>query len=1022
MQSNFSVFERLDFSAEGIADIASDNLTSSVQQHHVNQARELELGVDKIYFSGDFPSIYFKSVDNFGTKALNQILDIHKKIWNQGKVAFLLVESPVEIRIYNCYEKPIKAEQEDRKIEELELFKASKQAEKDLETLLDVFGMVSIETGEFWKNNKYSQKLNHQRRVEQALMANLKETRLKLKNKGLDGSIGKTIIHDLLLRSLFILYLEDRKATNADFYNEFKPGAKSYFEVLEDVEGTYRLFFKLENSFNGNLSPVSSEERQIVNTDHLQLIKECFWSRLKTNGQFQLFDWRVFDFEVIPIELISAIYEDFLAEKEGTENQDKTGAFYTPRPLVEFILNKVLPHSSAQDSRYNIKILDPTCGSGIFLVESLNRLLDRWEYSNKGKKLDFETTKSIVLENVFGIDKQREAVKVAAFSIYLAMLDRLDPKTLWKNKKFPYLIYDPEEKDSGKQGKNLFIQSSIDPGAFDDIKFDLLVGNPPFSRGNLDKDLSAYLSKRDFPQEAVIAFLTRALELCPNGRIALVFAAKILFNKERPYQNFRHFLFNDTYVEEVYNFAALRKLPKSEGGNFFESAQSPTGVFFYSKSPQSAPSDRILYCSPKSTAKHRLIDGIVIDSPDVKYLPRLECKKPDTNIWKIGMWGTERDFKFIQKQSDDRISLNEEIQGWEQHSGVGFRPAHAGKYEHQNKFNDVIKNYKHIPVKNVERYYSLEENTHDFNETEFRWLGAINAYKAPHLLIKEGQSNKKFCASFIDYDCSFTDSIYGLHSPDTSKLKVLLGFLNSALTSYLLFLSPSSWGVERERVKPNEILDLPNLCFQLAQEDQSKIIKLVDKIIEIKKKRLNDGVDVLKLEKQIDEVLFQALGYTAEEKILIEDMLNLTLDAFQEKQKSIAYTPVTPDEEKPYATQLCKTLNNFLSLGSKTTCWATIFETSRRLPLKVISIHFNQVQAPAAVINAKEAFIHETLKSIESYTYQQYSESLYFRKFLRYYTADHIYIIKPNQKRFWSQSQALNDADEIIAEILAMKK
>lgn len=94
--------------------------------------------------------------------------------------------------------------------------------------------------------------------------------------------------------------------------------------------------------------------------------------------------------------------------------------------------------------------------------------------------------------------------------------------------------------------------------------------------------------------------------------------------------NFRRFLFEKTYVEEVYNFAALRRWPKDEGGNFFASATSPVGVLFYSNIIPSSPSNRVLYCAPKSAVKNRLIDGVTIDPTDVQFLPRMECSKPHT--------------------------------------------------------------------------------------------------------------------------------------------------------------------------------------------------------------------------------------------------------------------------------------------------------------------------------------------------------------------------------------------------------
>ena len=1012
MTADFSVIDFLDFNL-GVCDLESNDFQSPVKRHYVRQAKELLFGIDKIHFAGEDPSVYFKSVSNFQLDVLNDLAKVQKSIWNQGKVPFLYVESPAEIRIYNGFDKPINPKDAHQNITSLELFKASKNDEKALTELKNIFGAISIETGDFWKKNEYANKIKFKSRVEQTLISNLKDTRNKLISKGLEIDI----IHDILLRSLFLLYLEDRKATDPTFYQKYKSGAQSFFDILDDIEATYGIFEKLEIAFNGNLCPVTENEKSKVSIEHLSLIKECFWSKIKEDrNQMTLFDWRVFDFSIIPIELISGIYEDFLSIEEGEENQSKTGAFYTPRPLAEFVLNKVLPYPSIGDTKYDIKILDPTCGSGIFLVESLNRLLDRWEMSNPTKKLNFNTICKITKDNIYGVEQEKEAIKVAAFSLYLAMLNRLNPKNLWENGQFPYLIYDPENRDAKKQGNNLFRMSTISSGAFENIEYDLVVGNPPFKQGGLDKDVSQYLTKHKFAQEAVLAFLHKATTLCPKGKIALVFGIKVLFNTGKPYQNFRNFLFDKTYVEEIYNFSILRKVPKDEGGSLFGAASGPAGILFYTNTIPEKPSNRLVYCAPKTVMKNRFVNGIAIDATDIKYLPREECKKINTNIWKTAMWGTERDFSLIENLKSDESLLDVlEENDWKKNAGVGFQTSNP------NKLNSKIKLVAHLDSENVNRYYTLQNKSKAIDRTVFRRFGNENAYSSPHILIKEGQENKKFCSSFLDYSCSFRDSIYGIHIPNGAKeLKLLSCFLNTQLATYLMFLSPSSWGIERERIKPNEILKLPNLCFSLPEDKKEAIISCIDEIIVVKKRNL-PFYNIDAIEKKIDNLFYEALNLTVNEVILIEDLINLTLDGFQNKKESIAFHPTQADEMRTYCTFLSNTLNGFLKFGSSLTSWTTIFPISPRIPLNIIAIRFNKEQEPGFVEESGNYNIAKIIKDIEGYTYQEYAESIYYRKYVKYYTGDTLYIIKPNEKRFWSRSLALNDADEIIAEIMSKK-
>lgn len=96
-----------------------------------------------------------------------------------------------------------------------------------------------------------------------------------------------------------------------------------------------------------------------------------------------------------------------------------------------------------------------------------------------------------------------------------------------------------------------------------------------------------------------------------------------------------------------------------------------------------------------------------------------------------------------------------------------------------------------------------------------------------------------------------------------------------------------------------------------------------------------------------------------------------------------------------------------------------MYELGSRIPLNVVVLYFNQNKKADTVTELPEKQIGQILKEIEQHTYEEYAESIYFRKFLRYHNGKDItYIIKPNEKRFWSRSMGINDADEIIAEIL----
>src|ERR1039458_7378868 len=86
-----------------------------------------------------------------------------------------------------------------------------------------------------------------------------------------------------------------------------------------------------------------------------------------------------------------------------------------------------------------MRVLDPACGSGIFLVKAFQRLVYRWKLSHRREEPTAGKLRNILENNLFGIDINAEAVRVASFSLYLAMCDEIDPKYYWTQVQFPRL-------------------------------------------------------------------------------------------------------------------------------------------------------------------------------------------------------------------------------------------------------------------------------------------------------------------------------------------------------------------------------------------------------------------------------------------------------------------------------------------------------------------------------------------------------------------------------------------------------
>ena len=1002
-----------------------------------------DFGIDSVYFNIDengnsFPAVFLKEVNSFDERTLQEIADIHKKVWNYKKVLFLYVYSDTEIRVYNCSEKPLIKTKNDfdyeRELKKIEINKYEFSDKKQLEELNKLFSRIAIDSGIVWTLDDAQfirDKIKLQSRVDKYLVESLVNTANQLEQQGLTNEF----IHKIILRSLFLLYLEDRGATDEKLYGQIKSGAKSYFDILDDVDATYKLYERLQENFNGNVFTL--EEEEDISSDQLQIIKKCFISGNDNTPQTNLFEnWRLFDFSIIQIELLSEIYENFLF-KTDRELKKKTGTYYTPPALVEFILNEKLPINK-KDKNYNVKILDPSCGSGIFLVQSFKRLVKRYENKHKEKLTTFRELKILLSNNIFGIELHPQAIKVAAFSLYLALIDNLEPnKTLWQKEKYqlPNLINNPNDKSLKAQGRNLFCRDTIDQNKeIEDMEFDLVVGNPPFGTSDLSKSVRNYCDKYGFAKEMVLPFLHKATEFAPKGEIALIFNTKVLTNTGGTYREFRNWLFNKCYVEKIFNFSILRNAKKDFGGQLFGDATGPISIIFYQKELPKKPSDKIVYHAPKTYIKYNVIEGLSIDFTDLKYLPREECQKPGTKIWKIAMWGGMNDWELINKLSKNKADIGEYLTKNKINHSVGIQP--LNKSTEKPIVDNEISTLKFIRPEKIERFYTGKSSFSNINSllkdkktidaylsyylvkhisdlppiNVFRRVTGKSIFQGPMLLTKEGFKNNRLCFSLVENAVVYNSTVLGLRSDDKNTLRFLSSLLNSKLATYFLLLISNSWGIERERIKPNEIYKFP----LVIDGEISKQLCLLHKEIENKIKTSILRVDYQNIENEINELVFSLYNINSVDRQIIDDFIAYSVDLFHKQEKSVALSPVLENQPAIYAETITSELNDFLN-SQGLFVNATVYNINRFTPLIMIKISHEKIKKE---VFSSQEFVDEELKKLDHRLWEKKSKSIYFRKKLNYKNGNDIYIIRPNQRRFWSRSMALEDSSELILEFL----
>jgi len=361
------------------------------------------------------------------------LAELHRLAWNFSRTPLLLTVEPHRLRAFTCCKRPSHAGRRDTLPSEIaearyDFTGYSNQPDSLTNQAAYALHWLELASGRFIRRHR--QRFPNQGRADSLLLDNLKIVRDQLHDQRLEYDI----IHDLLARIIFIQFLFHRRDAHGDtaLNREYlarlhKRGvlAAPYAtlgEILTHHADSYRLFRYLNDRFNGDLFPGKGshpEERErewriemeAVGTEHLHLLSDFVEGRMHMrSGQRSL--WPAYSFDVIPLECISSIYETFV--------ESGTGKVYTPAHLVDFILDGVLPWRGEE---WDLKILDPACGSGIFLVKALQRLIYRWKHLHPRQRMGRDALRSLLENNLFGVDSDPHAVRVASFSLYLAICD-----------------------------------------------------------------------------------------------------------------------------------------------------------------------------------------------------------------------------------------------------------------------------------------------------------------------------------------------------------------------------------------------------------------------------------------------------------------------------------------------------------------------------------------------------------------------------------------------------------------------
>ena len=900
---------------------------------------------DAIYILDENPLIIFKEYDD--TFSTDDIKKFRKGIWNLNDVPIIFIILPEEIQVYNS-----------NIFDDEDSFLGKFSKDDDLE----IFNIYNLANGTFF--DKYHNSFNNSKRVQNYLLENIKITIKLLKKDKLDLEI----IHSLIGKLIFSKYLIDRGICKDEFFiNNY---GCNFNNVILKKECLFKCFNTLEEKFNPDLFKLTETQKNKITDKHLKNLHKLFSGFDMKNPEQTVLDCP-YDFEIIPIELISNIYEAFLQDNNSKKDQK---AIYTPLFLVDYILNNTLDKKLKNNT--SCKILDPSCGSGVFLVESLRRIIDK--NIELKSKLTPNELKDILTSNIYGIDIDNDAIQMTLLSIQLTLFDYLNVEEI-KHFKMPELI-----------NKNFFNDDFFNlNGLFNSLNgFDLIVGNPPWGskqqKSHIEycKEKKLHISNKQIAQ----SFLLRVNDFMNESTdVALIVTSKILYNFND--LKFRKYFLKNFNLTEVLEFSSIRR-------EIFNNAIGPGSILFYNSNM--ANCGDIKHISLKPNKLFYLLSSVVIQKSDIKYISQKDLYNHDW-VWKVLVYGNTLDFQLINRlHSKKNIGYYFKKYGFSPSRGIciGNKTEDATKY-FEYDFLDV----KH---RMLQRYHIDESHVEKWSIEKVERPRKEEVFTPPYVLFKQILTQNLECvATYSEKQWVFTNSVISINgkNADEKLLKSILGFLNSKLFSYLSLLTFSTIGIEREIILLKEIEEIPLVI-------NDTLVEYVDKML-----NCNNPKYLEIIQHEIDELIFNLLSFTELEKDLVNYFSDVTLPM---RKKENVYHKVSNDTLENYIMVFVEYFKNYFKEENNEYFHAECYKSDQFIGIRFIISE----EPPKHLIEYKDK--PEILNFFGDISIED-KQNLFVQKDIKGFEETSFYVIKSNEFKNWHRAIARRDLIEFTNSLMGVE-
>lgn len=974
----------------------------------------------------------------------------------------------------------------------------------------DIFSLANLATGKTWQRlyHKYYEKA---RTVDKFLLQNIIDARRILIAKDA-GNLNPRTANRLIGRSLFIRYLIDK---NVEFGNdEFIKGKnkderrKSFMELFNNPKSIYRFFNKIMDKFNGDLFPLTEydsdknkiyDEEKSVFKKHLEVLYHLFSCSSFFEGgknyegyQVQPSLFNLYDFEIIPVELISNIYENFLGESKELEDnidslekfsrskQKNIKAYYTPSFLVDYILSQtVVPHLKKQKEA-SCKVLDPACGSGIFLVETLRKLIEKEMQVNpiqgNDKRIIIKDKRlwQLVRENIFGIDIDSDAIEITIFSICITLLDYKTPKEINS-------FYFEKLKDInlfGGENADFFNEEHLfNEKLKNKISLDFILGNPPWGKtkdlrylGYLKnrnirekkENLEEYIKLETGEKEISQAFLLRVSDFISQSKklnCAMIVTGKNFYNRSDTLKRWRNYFLSKFNINQIFELSGVNN--KIIGGvQVFESAKQPPVIIFYSPAGPNEDTSKnlIKHITVRPNRFFHFFRTIVIEKHDFKKVLQkyfMESKGGNDWLWKTFLHGNILDYHFIKRLKGEFPDFGEIKEKYFLDCSGGVKPKDSYVEKCKKINTEEYLNWDYLNIENNREFtpYSLSPSAKWKDRQKYLIeKGRIETdgkvarfpkyyFTGSKLLIKMGlEAQHNFCAvsAYSEKRLIFTNSVCSVKPKEGTKftdktgdiLKTMVGIINSKFATYLFLTTGASLGIDRTRAGFGEFFSLPVALNKNIGQKAVEIQKIYDELKNLedipdpRKNKLERKID--KLKEEIERAIISSYSISEQEKALIDYAINVSIPVLKREENSKKKSTdifdslsLSKQSDRDYLSQYAQIFVEHF--GNKFNDGNKYFVVDIHATRDFIGFHFRITRKPRSeerIFFKNDLTDVGMINKIGNLGLYCLSTDLYVRQDIRGFNKSSFYVIKPNERKAWHKAVAYLDRVEFIDAIV----